>query len=250
MVLIEILWSSNSSWSAQDANAQLLEHEAWNRITGLDWFLSPWKSVGDHSKGLFTHLHRRMSDNYAFYGANGIYSDIRGGGRVCLLWFNDLIDIREFAENGRDFYGLVQEGQEIAVKRLSKNSRQGLNKFKNEVGSIADLPQSKIFGKRNRGFCHLEHSFNLLGHGDYIEGRSSKFIDASVGTPAINLKFYVQINLGLLCVQCFPYDRPSMHSVVLMLGSQGALCQPKEPCFLAERNMMEANSSSGTQSTI
>ncbi|RVW12927.1 hypothetical protein CK203_096846 [Vitis vinifera] len=46
--------------------------KAWNRITGLDWFLSPWKSVGDHSKGLFTHLHRRMSDNYAFYGANGI----------------------------------------------------------------------------------------------------------------------------------------------------------------------------------
>ncbi|KAL6313974.1 hypothetical protein AAG906_011704 [Vitis piasezkii] len=206
MVLIEILCSSNSSWSAQDANAQLLEHEAWNRITGLDWFLSPWKSVGDHSKGLFTHLHRRMSDNYAFYVANGIYSDIRGGGSVCLLWFNDLIDIREFAENGLDFYGLVQEGQEIAVKRL---------------------------GKRNRGFCHPEHSFNLLGHGDYIEGRSSKFIDASVGTPAINLKFY-----------------PSMHSVVLMLGSQGALCQPKEPCFLAERNMMEANSSSGTQSTI
>ena len=31
-------------------------------------------------------------------------SDIRGGGRVCLLWFNDLIDIREFAENGLDFY--------------------------------------------------------------------------------------------------------------------------------------------------
>ncbi|KAL6314042.1 hypothetical protein AAG906_011777 [Vitis piasezkii] len=222
MVLIEILWSSNSSWSAQDANLELeILHEAWNRITGLDWFLSQWKSVGDHSKGLFTHLHRRMSDNYAFYGANGIYSDIRGGGSVCLLWFNDLIDIREFAENGLDFYGLVQEGQEIAVKRLSKNSRQGLNEFKNEVGSIADLPQSKIFGKRNRGFCHPEHSFNLLGHGDYIEGRSSKFIDASVGTPAINLKFY-----------------------------PGALCQPKEPCFLAERNMMEANSSSGTQSTI
>ena len=38
----------------------------------------------------------------------------------------------------------MQEGQEIAVKRLSKNSRQGLNEFKNEVGSIADLLQSKI----------------------------------------------------------------------------------------------------------
>ena len=31
-------------------------------------------------------------------------SDIRGGGSGCLLWFGDLIDIREYTENGQDFY--------------------------------------------------------------------------------------------------------------------------------------------------
>ena len=58
------------------------------------------------------------------------------------------------------------------------------------------------------------------------------------------------INVGLLCVQRFPDDRPSMHSVVLMLGSEGALPRPKEPCFFTDRNMMEANSSSSNQPTI
>ena len=58
------------------------------------------------------------------------------------------------------------------------------------------------------------------------------------------------INLGLLCVQRFPEDRPSMRYVVLMLGGEGALPQPKEPCFFTDKNMMEANSSSGTQPTI
>ncbi|RVW12941.1 G-type lectin S-receptor-like serine/threonine-protein kinase [Vitis vinifera] len=31
-------------------------------------------------------------------------SDIRGGGSGCLLWFGDLIDIRDFTENGQEFY--------------------------------------------------------------------------------------------------------------------------------------------------
>lgn len=31
-------------------------------------------------------------------------SDIRGGGSGCLLWFGDLIDIREFYEGGQDIY--------------------------------------------------------------------------------------------------------------------------------------------------
>uniref|UniRef100_F6H2B6 Apple domain-containing protein n=1 Tax=Vitis vinifera TaxID=29760 RepID=F6H2B6_VITVI len=31
-------------------------------------------------------------------------SDIRGGGSGCLLWFDDLIDIRDFTQNGQEFY--------------------------------------------------------------------------------------------------------------------------------------------------
>ena len=82
-----------------------------------------------------------------------------------------------------------------------------------------------------------------------MEDRSSEFIDASMGNTCNLSEVLRSINLGLLCVQCFLEDRPSMHSVVLMLGSEGALPRPKEP-FFTDMNMMEGNSSSGTQSTI
>ena len=48
----------------------------------------------------------------------------------------------------------------------------------------------------------------------------------------------------LLCVQQLPEDRPNMSSVVIMLGSESLLPEPKEPSFLVGKYSLDVDSSS------
>lgn len=55
------------------------------------------------------------------------------------------------------------------------------------------------------------------------------------------------IQIGLLCVQPHPEDRPNMSLVVLMLSSEIELPEPKQPGFFTERIQLESDSSSSNQ---
>lgn len=60
------------------------------------------------------------------------------------------------------------------------------------------------------------------------------------------------INVGLLCVQQCPEDRPSMSSAVLMLNNEGVLPLAKQPGFYIEGNAPSGEFSSRqyVQSTV
>ncbi|RDY03967.1 G-type lectin S-receptor-like serine/threonine-protein kinase, partial [Mucuna pruriens] len=353
--------------------------------------------------------------------------DIRDGGSGCLLWFNNLVDIRKFSQWGQDLYirvpaselgtarklyskhykikqrkeevdlptydlsvianatenfstknklgeggfgpvykGTLIDGQEVAVKRLSKNSGQGIEEFKNEVALIAklqhrnlvkllgcciegeekmklldwckrfniisgiargllylhqdsrlriihrDLKASNILldanldpkisdfglarsflgdqveantnrvagtygyippeyaarghfsvksdvfsygviileivsGKKNREFSDPEHYNNLLGHAWrlWTEERALELLDEVLGEQCAPCEVIRCIQVGLLCVQQRPENRPDMSSVVLMLNGDKLLPKPKVPGFYTEKDVKsEANSSS------
>ena len=49
--------------------------------------------------------------------------DIRGGGSGCLLWFGELINIRDFSDNGLDIYIRMASSElgKLSFKRLMGN---------------------------------------------------------------------------------------------------------------------------------
>ncbi|KAK3019223.1 hypothetical protein RJ639_003806 [Escallonia herrerae] len=107
--------------------------------------------------------------------------------------------------------------------------------------------------KKNELLLKREGSFiaNLQAWRLHQEDRSRELVDptAELGKSSYLLEAMRSVQLGLLCVQKYPEDRPSMSSVVLMLGSDGGLPSPKQPGFFTERGTVVEKSESHTKSS-
>ena len=72
-----------------------------------------------------------------------------------------------------------------------------------------------------------------------------QIVDPNMEDSCIASEVLRCIHIGLLCVQQYPEDRPTMTSVVLLLGSDEVqLDEPKEPGHFVKKESIEANSSS------
>ncbi|KAL5131295.1 G-type lectin S-receptor-like serine/threonine-protein kinase [Glycine soja] len=103
---------------------------------------------------------------------------------------------------------------------------------KSDVFSYGVIVLEIVSGKKNRDFSDPEHYNNLLGHAWrlWTEERALELLDKLSGecSPSEVVRC---IQVGLLCVQQRPQDRPHMSSVVLMLNGDKLLPKPKVPGF-------------------
>ncbi|XP_021676449.2 cysteine-rich receptor-like protein kinase 25 isoform X2 [Hevea brasiliensis] len=106
---------------------------------------------------------------------------------------------------------------------------EGVISIKSDVYSFGILMLEIISGKKNRGFYNPEHDPSLLLHAWKLwnEGKGENLIDPNIVHSCPRSEALRWIHIALLCVQDDPAQRPTMSSVVLMLGSKSVnLPQP------------------------
>ncbi|KAG2703291.1 hypothetical protein I3760_06G131900 [Carya illinoinensis] len=115
---------------------------------------------------------------------------------------------------------------------------EGLYSMKSDVFSFGVLLLEIVSGKKNTGFYN-HGSLNLLRYAWELwrDDQSLELMDSTIGYPTSTSTLVRYINIGLLCVQENPADRPTMLDVVSMVSNEHVpLLTPKQPAFTVGRN--------------
>ncbi|KAF8391470.1 hypothetical protein HHK36_023775 [Tetracentron sinense] len=111
---------------------------------------------------------------------------------------------------------------------------EGQFSVKSDVFSFGVILLEIISGKKTNGFYNSEHGQSLLKFAWrlWCEDKGLELMDTLLVESCVIGEVLKCIHIGLLCVQEDSADRPTMSSVVLMLGSDAAtLPKPTQPAF-------------------
>ncbi|KAL3820630.1 hypothetical protein ACJIZ3_006535 [Penstemon smallii] len=122
---------------------------------------------------------------------------------------------------------------------------------KSDVFSFGVIVLEIISGRRNTSFYDEEMGLSLLEYAWklWVDNNFEDLIDERVLSPSFKTEIIRSIHIGLLCVQEFPANRPTISNVLSMLAGEIAdLPLPEQPPFTQKRSR-EPSSSSLSQST-
>ncbi|XP_024028007.1 G-type lectin S-receptor-like serine/threonine-protein kinase At4g27290 isoform X2 [Morus notabilis] len=124
--------------------------------------------------------------------------------------------------------------------------------IKSDVFSFGIMVLEIVSGKRISVFRPQRNSLTLTGYAWKLmkASREIELLDACLRDSYDSFQVLRCIHVGLLCVQQRPADRPSISSVVVMLGSESELPHPKKPSYFMETDLPQECSESPTSNHI
>ncbi|KAF7842158.1 G-type lectin S-receptor-like serine/threonine-protein kinase [Senna tora] len=128
---------------------------------------------------------------------------------------------------------------------------KGFFSIKSDVYSFGVLLLEVVTGKKNNS-DYDDITSTLVGHiwDLWNEGKAMEIVDPSIHETCPKDEVINCIQIGLLCVQDNAADRPTMSTVISMLGSDSSLPSPKQPAFISKRSTACDSSNPSTSEGI
>ncbi|CAI0394998.1 unnamed protein product [Linum tenue] len=134
--------------------------------------------------------------------------------------------------------------------------KRGIYSMKYDVYSFGVVLLQIISGKRTQFYYGSNEDLHLLEHAyeSWRNGEGMEFFDSALDDSSSHCKLMTCLQLGLLCVQENPDDRPTMLEVssVLRIGALG-MATPERPAFSTKkenREEMESGTTSRSQRQV
>ncbi|CAA2965657.1 G-type lectin S-receptor-like serine threonine-kinase CES101 [Olea europaea subsp. europaea] len=215
----------------------------WNRGELLNW-TDRMNIIGGVAQGLlYLHKYSRLRVIHRDLKASNILLDHDMNPKISDFGLARIFEVQQTEANTRRIVGTYgYMSPEYAIK--------GIVSMKSDVFSFGVLLLEIVSGKRNHNCYRSEHPFNLIGLAWelWMEGRVLELMDSRLDDSSPKDQIMRCINVGLLCVQDRPEDRPSMTDVVSMLTNNTVqLPAPKQPSFFTESSSHEGKSEIATE---
>ncbi|XP_058779678.1 G-type lectin S-receptor-like serine/threonine-protein kinase CES101 [Vicia villosa] len=123
-----------------------------------------------------------------------------------------------------------------------KYAMEGICSIKSDVYSFGVLLLEIVSGRKNNSFYDADHPLNLVGHAWELwnDGEYMQLIDPSLSDSIVPDEAKRCIHVGLLCVEQYANDRPTMSDVISMLANNYELVTlPTRPAFYIRREISE-----------